>query len=161
VASMPDEQWRSVPGYPDYEVSNLGFVRSWKSGAARIMSRRPDGKGYPRVGLSTNGVVTERNIHQLVVEAFVGPRPDGMEVRHLDGDPMNCTLPNLEYATHAINMADTVRHGTNHYARRTHCDRGHRYTRENTQLRKQGRRCRICKRAQDRREYAARKLARN
>src|SRR3546814_16009402 len=46
------------------------------------------------------------------MEAFVGPRPDGMEVAHNDGDPLNNRLENLRYATPAENTDDKLKHGT-------------------------------------------------
>lgn len=53
-----------------------------------------------------------RTIHQLVTEAFVGPRPTGSEVRHLDGNPANNRASNLAWGTRRENMADARRHGT-------------------------------------------------
>lgn len=47
-----------------------------------------------------------------MLEAFVGPRPDGYECSHLDGDPLNNALPNLAWETHADNMAHKREHGT-------------------------------------------------
>jgi hypothetical protein len=47
-----------------------------------------------------------------VLEAFIGPRPENCEVRHLDGDPSNNRLDNLAWGTKAENQADKVRHGT-------------------------------------------------
>ncbi len=51
-------------------------------------------------------------VHRVVMEAFVGPCPDGMEVCHGDGDPMNARLDNLRYDTRKANHADKKRHGT-------------------------------------------------
>ena len=44
--------------------------------------------------MSLTELLSRRNIyiHHLVLLTFVGPRPEGMEVRHLDGDPLNNTL---------------------------------------------------------------------
>jgi hypothetical protein len=51
-------------------------------------------------------------VHCLVLEAFVGPCPPGMEGCHNDGDPENNDFRNLRWDTHAANMADAERHGT-------------------------------------------------
>jgi hypothetical protein len=51
-------------------------------------------------------------IHSLILEAFIGPRPPGLECRHLDGNSMNNRLDNLCWGTQRENMADRVRHGT-------------------------------------------------
>ena len=50
-------------------------------------------------------------VHHLVLEAFVGPRPEGYECCHKDGNPMNNNLPNLYWGTPAQNDADQSRHG--------------------------------------------------
>lgn len=152
------EVWVSVPGYESsYEVSNFGRVRSlrrrtargWRGG--RILKASAQGKqGYHIVGLSLNGSVRMRYVHHLVAEAFHGPRPVGLVVRHLDGNPANNRATNLVYGTYEENNQDTVNHGRHHNARRIKCGKGHRFTEENTIIRywpdgsfKQ-RVCRIC-----------------
>ena len=68
--------------------------------------------GYPTVRLSHDGRSVGVNVHRLVANAFLGPRPDGLETRHLDGNQMNCRANNLAYGTHQENGEDKVRHGT-------------------------------------------------
>jgi hypothetical protein len=51
-------------------------------------------------------------LHRLVALAFLGPAPEGMEVRHLDGNKRNARLENLTYGTQAENYADRRIHGT-------------------------------------------------
>lgn len=50
--------------------------------------------------------------HRVVLEAFVGPCPDGMECRHLDNNPLNNSLSNICWGTPIENMADKKVHGT-------------------------------------------------
>ena len=50
-------------------------------------------------------------VHRLILETFVGPRPQGMECRHLDGNPLNNHLINLCWGTRDENFADRVRLG--------------------------------------------------
>jgi hypothetical protein len=50
-------------------------------------------------------------VHILVMLAFVGPRPEGADVAHGDGDPTNNRLSNLRYATRGENNQDMVFHG--------------------------------------------------
>ncbi len=68
--------------------------------------------GYPNVRVRKNGKLLQRTVHSLVAATFLGPRPKGKEVRHLDGNPMNCRLENLAYGTRFENAADRRRHGT-------------------------------------------------
>jgi Ni/Co efflux regulator RcnB len=51
-------------------------------------------------------------IHQVVCETYHGPRPDGLEVAHADGDPANNAAANLRWSTPSGNSADRARHGT-------------------------------------------------
>lgn len=61
--------------------------------------------------LTRDGVTTGALVHVLVLEAFVSPRPSGMDGCHIDGNPENNALPNLRWATHKDNMKDMVLHG--------------------------------------------------
>lgn len=64
------------------------------------------------VRLCRNGKYHSYAVHRLVLEAFVGPCPEGMEGCHEDGDPTNNDLTNLRWDTHKGNMLDSVKHGT-------------------------------------------------
>ena len=68
----------------------------------------------------------------MVARAFIGPRPEGQGVRHLDDNKRNNALTNLVYGTGVENQADSIRNGTNACIRKTHCKYGHEYTPENT-----------------------------
>lgn len=151
------ERWLPVAGYEGcYEVSDLGRVRSLprvtsdgRRIAGRILTLGHAKHGYPTANLWTDGRYRTRTVHALVAEAFIGPAPEGTEVRHLDGNPVHCVPSNLAYGTHAENMQDTLRHGTNDRAARTHCPQGHPYDAGNTAIgrRRNGstfRVCRIC-----------------
>lgn len=164
------EEWRPVVGYEGlYEVSNLGRVRSLERYVIRhggLASGRPlkiHGRirklieqppwGYPVVSLSKDGVPTKDYVHRLVLGAFVGPCPEGEEVRHLDGNQRNPKLTNLAYGTSSENRLDTIRHGTDHNSRKTHCPQGHPYDLVNTYImpsRPTARYCRACGVVRDR-----------
>ena len=105
--------WLPIENHPDYEVSDCGQVRSHKNGATRIL--KPQGAGdrrrYRKVCLHTGTNRPQVYIHKLVADAFIGPRPEGMEIRHLDGDPTNNQLSNLAYGTSTENKADCIAHG--------------------------------------------------
>lgn len=90
------EEWRPVPGFEDlYEVSDRGRVRSIEreTPAGRrggtIKSPGRAGRGYPQAHLWKEGERYARYVHDLVLEAFRGPRPEGHQASHLDGDLEN------------------------------------------------------------------------
>lgn len=108
------ERWKGVVGVDHYEVSNLGRVRSFcyrKRKANRVTAGKPiiikqsmDGKGYPTVNLFMGGrCVPRRLVHRLVLIAFRGPPGDGLLCNHIDGNPSNNRLSNLEWVTNAEN----------------------------------------------------------
>jgi hypothetical protein len=72
-----------------------------------------DRRGRLSVKLCRDGVIHKFAVHRLVLTAFVGPCPDGMEACHFpDPSSANCRLENLRWDTKQGNMADKVRHGT-------------------------------------------------
>lgn len=152
---MPEE-WRPVEHWPDYEVSNLGHVRSWKTGRPRLLKTPPDHSGHLRLALSKAGVRRDFSVHRLVAAAFIGPCPEGLEVRHLDGVHENNNVENLKYDTHRQNMRDIAIHGRHRHAARTHCPAGHAYDEANTlrnKSRPNARHCRACRNARNRDYY--------
>lgn len=139
--------WLPVPGYEGrYDVSDDGQVRSWlkwyrepNAPLPRLLTPSPNpDSGYPQVVLYKDRRGISKAVHQLVALAFIGPRPDGQEVRHLDGDATNATRTNLAYGTSTENEADKVRREL------THCSRGHELTEQNTYRRGNRRECRRC-----------------
>ena len=117
------ETWRDVPGYEGrYEVSDLGNVRSWavrgevgsRRATPRTLSQATGKRGRKTVSLVPEGASAGRThtVHGLVASAFIGPRPEGMQVAHWDGDAGNNRLSNLRYATPEENSADAIRHET-------------------------------------------------
>ena len=123
------ETWKAIPGFEGYEVSDQGRIRSyWKRtgvkgigqgrrGTTCILGNRPQIKnlfchpisGYMMVGLfhANRGYV-----HRLVLLAFVGPCPPGMECCHNNGDKENNFLKNLRWDTKESNVKDGHTHGT-------------------------------------------------
>lgn len=109
-------EWRQIPKFDNYEISNEGEIRSWraKNGRGRasfptILAGTLAPNGYVFVFL---GRGIRRPIHRLVLEAFVGPCPEGMECCHKDGNRANNHLDNLRWGTHVSNMRDQYSHGT-------------------------------------------------
>jgi len=108
------ERWKDIVGYEDiYQVSDQGRVKSVRRSGAKggVLKMPPVSGGYKRVRLSKHGVVQDRLVHRLVLEAFVGPRPKNMECCHNDGDRENNRIKNLRWDTHKNNQIDMVVHG--------------------------------------------------
>lgn len=121
-------EYREVRGFPGYRVGDDGTVwsclqrsstgsgqlcyvvgptwrrlKSWPTGPKRRVRR------YHVVKLSDRRT---RYVHRLVLEAFAGPCPPGMEACHRDGNPHNNAARNLRWDTPQGNAADKRRHGT-------------------------------------------------
>ncbi len=119
------EEWRPIAGYPGYEVSDLGRTRSFRTKDRSKVGRQPIGD-TPKIigGHITNSGHAQvllcrpedkprwHKAHSLVLEAFIGPRPPGMEACHADGNPANNRLGNLRWDTLRANRLDAMRHGT-------------------------------------------------
>lgn len=128
------ERWLPVAGSPGYEVSDHGRVRSLgrvimcrdgkpKRCRGQVLKPTVSSDGYLRVRPYP---ATPQGVHALVLEAFVGPRPTGMQCCHRDGDPANNRVENLRWGTISENQLDRVRHGTHQETAKTHCPRRHR-----------------------------------
>lgn len=150
------EEWREVTGFPTYEVSSHGRVRSYHGGQSKILRRRPNPKGYVYVALRAGDGQSpvNRGVHRLVAEAFI-PNPDGLPlVRHRNDVPYENNVSNLAWGTDGDNGLDA---GLNHpRPMRTHCFRGHELTDDNVYIDRGRRICRTCKLAQVH-QYDARK----
>lgn len=123
---MVNENWAPAPGYEElYEVSDLGRVKSLRLGKLMKPHEVNYRIGYLQVGFSLAGRMKNFYVHRLVLEAFVGPCPDGMECRHLNGNARDNRLLNLAWGTRSENNFDRVKHGTHYHTARTHCPKGH------------------------------------
>ena len=164
------ERWLPVVGYENiYEVSDHG--RIWS-----VKRKVKGGRGKPRTaggrilrgGAAQSGHRTVSLahpwhghkmylVHRLVLEAFVGPCPEGMEACHWDDNPANNRLDNLRWATRHENMLDRSRNGIDNNGTKnaTHCQRGHAFDSENTIVyADRHRACRECKNTAERRRRA-------
>jgi hypothetical protein len=111
---VSEEEWRPMVGFPSYEVSDFGNVRSvpraaqdtrgWK----RIMPGRPMranivGGGYLGMALRLGHECRRIYVHRAVAEAFIGPIPPKYTINHRNGDKKDNRVCNLEICTYAAN----------------------------------------------------------
>lgn len=109
------EDVRWIPGYENhYAVSKDGVVWSYKGKKPRRLKLADNGNGYLRFQASMPGRRLSQTtmVHRVVLEAFVGPCPEGLEACHYDGDRYNNRLENLRWASRTANVADSLRLGT-------------------------------------------------
>ena len=105
--------WKAIPGAPGYDVSTAGQIRSRRrSGAPRILTGGMGTHGYRQVVVGYAGKRRAIMHHRAVLLAFVGPCPEGMEARHLNGDRLDNRLGNLAWGTRQQNHDDKRDHGT-------------------------------------------------
>jgi len=116
------EVWRPVVGYEGlYEVSNLGRVRSLdvrvncannatRVKRGKVIYQHEDDDGRMSVHLCKLNRSKTVRVHRLVLEAFVGSCPDGLQCCHWDGNASNNRVENLRWGTQKENEKDKDRH---------------------------------------------------
>ncbi len=106
------EQWKAIAGYgDDYEVSDLGRIKSLKRGKLRMLKQNANSAGYLVVRLCSKNKCPSYYVHLLVAKAFLGSRPKGHEANHKDGIKRHNNATNLEWVTPAENSAHAARMG--------------------------------------------------
>lgn len=112
-----DANYREVVGFPGYAVGDDGSIWSrigrgkragqldaeWRLMTAHIRSKGRNRLPYMKVGLVKDKKLYHPSVHTIVLCAFIGPCPDGMQALHGDDDPMNNNLTNLEWGTPKAN----------------------------------------------------------
>lgn len=97
-------EWRDVPGWPGVQVSRAGLIRG---PSGKLLKPYIEHRGHLHVLIRHSKL----RIHHAVLLAFFGPRPPGMEGRHLNGDPQDNRDVNLVWGSSLDNSADRRRHG--------------------------------------------------
>jgi hypothetical protein len=114
------EEYRAVKGYEGlYEVSNFGNVKSLKRKRVLndiILNPPINQRGYKLVNLNKNGLKYKIELHQLIAIAFLNHIPNGFKivVDHIDNNPLNNRLDNLQLITHRENSSKDKK-GTSNY----------------------------------------------
>lgn len=114
-----EEEWRDVPGFPGYRVSDQGRVIGKRG---KLIRPAVGHGGYHKISAYVGGEKINASVHRMVAMAFHGPAPDGRPwVAHGDGDPTNNSPSNLRWATAKENSADRESHGRTFRARGALC----------------------------------------
>lgn len=128
VLKRINEEWRSVPGYGDLEASSLGRLRYRETAAPAKWY--VETTGYLRTRMPKRlGEVGGKaeHVHKLVALAFLGPRPEGYFINHMDCDKANPCVDNLEYVTPSENMKHSYDNGVS-WSPAGECHPSHRLT---------------------------------
>lgn len=108
------EKWKPVRGYEGlYDVSSYGRVRSYprngtKEKGLHILSHSINKRGYHKVTLFKNDKPRYQTVHSLVAESFLSISKEGEEVNHIDGNPSNNKVENLEWVSKSENHIHRV-----------------------------------------------------
>ena len=118
---IPGVNLRHVRHHRGYAVGDDGSVWSCRRigggplmGCWRRLTPVADPQGYLSVRMDGRRI----GVHRVVLRAFAGRCPVGMQARHLDGNPENNRADNLRWGTRRENQADRVRHGTHQFGER-------------------------------------------
>ena len=111
------ETWKPIPGFPGYEASTKGRIRSTdrtlpdgRHASSKILTPRLSNRGYWQVNLRKDGKVKTVTVHRCGLLAHVGPPPpDRPFSRHFpDDNPDNNQLGNLSWCSQEVNEADKI-----------------------------------------------------
>jgi len=109
---LDKEIWKSIKGYNgDYLISNKGNIISNKRARGRPIKSHNVGGGYRMVPLCENGNVKNKLVHRLVAKAFIPNPQNKPQINHIDSNPSNNDVNNLEWATQSENMIHSYKNG--------------------------------------------------
>lgn len=93
--SVTTEEWKPIPGFPDYEASTLGRIKSLKFGKETIKELTLQGSGFLQTRMTQHGKSKLYTASKLILLTFDGP--SSSQVRHINGIKTDIRLENLEY----------------------------------------------------------------
>lgn len=104
---MP-ETWKDIPGFPGYEASDQGRIRSHKRSCVRYLRPACKKDGHLVVVLSKEGKCHTLSLHRLILEAWIGPRPQGHVCDHINTVRGDNRLANLRWVTPRENNLNPI-----------------------------------------------------
>lgn len=110
-----EEVWKTIKDHDGYECNVLGEIRNKNTG--HVLKPQHDScGGYSMVNVRHNdGYFHTVRVHVLIAETFLGPRPIGYDVEHIDTNKKNNRLDNLEYCTRSENVKRAYQKGLNSF----------------------------------------------
>lgn len=104
------EIWKDINGFcGEYQISNLGRVKSFKSGTPKILKYKTNNKGYKWVALCLNGAQSNLLVHRLVAMHFLDNDKNYKIINHIDENPANNNVSNLEWCTYSENVKKSTK----------------------------------------------------
>lgn len=101
------EQWKKIKGYSNYKISSTGRVMSNSLIRKQCLGKR----GYLVIDLYENNIRKNYKVHRLVANAFIKNKDNKLTVNHIDGNKLNNSVENLEWATYKENNNHAIKNG--------------------------------------------------
>ena len=101
--------WSKIKGFPNYSVSSTGEIRNDVSG--KLKTPRKTRTGYYDVDLYNGGKRSKLRVHRIVGETFIDNPDNKPQINHIDGNKLNNSVENLEWATASENMKHAFENG--------------------------------------------------
>lgn len=112
-----EEIFKQIEGFEDYQISNLGRVKSFKKGREKILKNHTYKDHYPSVSLYKNNKLISKKVHQLVAIAFLNHKPCGFKlvINHKNNIRTDNRVENLEIVTQRENSNQKHLKSTSQY----------------------------------------------